>query len=437
MKRIPYNLGHYSFQLGVMGHLQTLSIIPVLAGDSVTINVNSIMRLSPLRRHLLVDAKVDYFGFYVPHRHSYGSTWVDMIKDGANSATILPEVDPSTGGVHYLATQMRPGYGTWPQWMFSGYNQIWNRYFRFLQLTPEVPDTYNGNGTPSGHTVGNSPLIGSVAQRKFGFNCARVKTPWTTGIVPSIIAADKEVASATVLNIIDLAKAKMSYKTKEEREWFAQRYNDVLKNTFGSGVNIDADERPELLFRKTMPINARDIDGTDDATLGTYSSKSLTGHRFNIRRKFMPEHGAIFILALVRFPTIGFQEILPISRLVQDYAVMSGDFDLASVEEPEIVDMDKWLGDGSVTDPGTIPAGSHWRHQNNSVHFDYQALLGFPFLDDNELDTHVKLVYTGSNDYAGVFQTTQLGQWQCQSAISVEALRHFPTAKKSIYAGIN
>nr|UXQ88164.1 MAG: major capsid protein [Microvirus sp.] len=437
MKRTPIDLGFYSDMTGRVGSLQTLGVIPVVGGDSVTINANHIFRLSPLRRTLLHDGQVDLFAFYVPHRHIYGTDWTDMIKEGTDSAIILP--DTAVGNGSFYTSQMLPsGSADVAKWLFADYNRIWNRYFRFLKLTPEVPDDYNGTGYPTGHTSANSPIDGTQVVRDNGFPCARLKRPWTTGITSDIVAADHEVASATVLDLLDLYKQKQTYKTQLTRDWFSIRYNDLMGSVFGSGVNTDADERPTLLMRKKYSLSGRDVDGTDDATIGTHVSKSLNRFPFQINRKFCPEHGAIFLMALVRFPTIAEEEMIPQLRTTQDYLNQSADYNLAQAQEPGITNLDTWLVN-NATNPnlGTIPFGQEWRTQPNIVHKKYADLTGFQFLKSTELNSHRKAVYYDPNNYDSVFSSEQLGHWQSQSTIQVTAHRHYPTAMDSIMAGTN
>ncbi len=149
----------------------------------------------------------------------------------------------------------------------------------------------------------------------------------------------------------------------------------------------------------------------------------------------MPEHGAVFLMALVRFPTIAYREQTTLNQLAQTYPFLAGEADLASVEEPQVTNMKDWLADSASLPIGTIPFGQWWRFQNNVVDRQYEEVTGFPFLNTAEVNTHVKAIYMGEDDYTSTFQPTQLGQWQCQSAIQVEAHRNFPTAKRSIYAG--
>ena len=82
--RSVYDLSHFSMNVGQIGALQTLSTIPVVAGDTLDINLQGVFRLSPLRRNLYLDCMVDLFAFYVPHRHIYGDDWVDFVRQGTD-----------------------------------------------------------------------------------------------------------------------------------------------------------------------------------------------------------------------------------------------------------------------------------------------------------------------------------------------------------------
>ncbi len=436
MKRIPYDLGFHSDCAGRMGSLMTLGFIPVLGGDSISVNAEHIFRLSPLRRSLLHDGQVDLFAFYTPWRHTYGADWISMIKQGTDSSGITLPVLASGATTSYTGQVLETGAGSVSKWVYSSYNQIWNRYFRFLKLTPEVPDDYIGVGYPSGHTTANSPIDGTLVVREYGFPCARLKRPWSTGIVQDIVAADHEVAAASSkFDLLDLYKQQQIYKTQITREWFSIRYTDVMKSVFGSGVNADVDERPTLIMRKTYSLSGRDVDGTDDASLGSHVSKSVNRFPFSFRRKFIPEHGVVHLMCLVRFPTIVEEEMHPIIKGNQDYLRMSGDYNLTQSQEPIETFVNEWQVRGPNVTLGFIPFGQQWRTQPNFVHKKYADLTGFQFLKESEVDKHREVVYSDPNDYDSVFSSKQLGHWQSQSTIQVEAMRHFPPAVSSLYAG--
>ncbi len=295
MPRNVYDLTHFSFMAGKIGRLQTLSCIPVTAGDSLTIDLQGVFRLSPLRRNLTVDAIVDLFAFYVPYRHVYGQDWIDFIKQGVDEAITFSTVTVS--GANALGYLGAPKFsGTLPLWLTAGYNRIWNRYFR-------AP-------TDTGSILADTALIAQQDGKDFGELCARKKAIWTTGIESTITTADHELdVTGSVLDILDLARVRARYRSEQTRDWFGQRYNDLIKDVFGSGVNTDADERPTLIMRKTQFMSGYDVDGTDDATLGSYSGKSSARCQIRVPRRYCPEHGTIWLMVLVRFPTIHQDEI--------------------------------------------------------------------------------------------------------------------------------
>ena len=112
MKRYPTDLSHYAFQCGDIGKLQTISCIPVMAGDSISLDFEGVFRLSPLRRNLVVDCCVEIFGFYDKHRHTYGADWITFIKDGVREAITFPSVSEASEkyylGTFYSASEAIP-----------------------------------------------------------------------------------------------------------------------------------------------------------------------------------------------------------------------------------------------------------------------------------------------------------------------------------------
>uniref|UniRef100_UPI003AF8C5D6 major capsid protein n=1 Tax=Thiolapillus sp. TaxID=2017437 RepID=UPI003AF8C5D6 len=89
--RTSFDLSHFAFSCGKIGSLQTLSVIPTLPGDSFDINVAMTFRLAPLRRALSLDAHIDLYAFWIPHRHCYDgqgedNQFIKFIKQGLDPA---------------------------------------------------------------------------------------------------------------------------------------------------------------------------------------------------------------------------------------------------------------------------------------------------------------------------------------------------------------
>jgi hypothetical protein len=421
VERFPADLGHFSFNVGSIGHLQTQTLIPVIANDSLSVNMEGIIRLSPLRRNLTVDAKIDMFAFFVPHRHIYGDTWIDFIKEGNSE-------DETFTGVSIVTTDLRcmGNYyvgETAPLWVVAGYNRIWNRYFRSPTDAASLrADTYLPTGT---------------VERFNGYSCGPLPVPWSTGVDAAVPDAKREVTiSASVLDIADLAETKASYRSEVDRKFMGQRYTDILDVAFGTGVNTDADQRPELVAHSSNWISGYDVDGTDNATLGQYAGKSMGQIKFGFGRKRFREHGALWIMSLVRFPTVHVKERPYLNTIVNpSYLQISGDPELVGAQKPQALTADMFFSDGSGGNTlGIGPYGQWYRYHPSFVHRAYHELSGFTFIDTTPTNNDTAW-YLKEDEYDAVFQTNQLGNWQSQARIDVDAFRVVPPARRSLYAG--
>ena len=425
MAKFGYDLGHYSMQAGKIGSLMTLSTIPVIAGDVISINLQGIFRLSPLRRNLTVDAKVDLFAFYHPYRHVYGDDWITFMKEGVDEAITFPTSDAGTASVipSYLGAPYR---STIPRWLPTGYNRIWNRYFRHATADADI--------------LADTTMLSTSDERLYGKPCAHLPAIWNTPIESEVDSSDLQVSTAgDVLDLTALAQGKGRLTTERRREWFAQRYNDVLARTFGSRVNIDADERPELLMRVSPWMSGYDVDGTDDASLGQYSGKAATVVSMRVPRRFCAEHGTIWVMALVRFPPIHEDEVHFLTRVPNPtYQQLAGDPDIVANEPPETVDLGNYFQFASspayLSDAGKAPFGQHYRMHPNHVHRSFDQVDGFSFLSGT-ITSKAVARYVASSAYDNVFATTQLGHWQCQCRLDVDVKRVVPPVDASIFAG--
>lgn len=418
MRRYPYDLSHYSMACGDIGRLQTLMVRPVVAGESYSINAMFVMRLAQLKRNLTLDAQVDLFCFYVPHRHIYGDAWIDFIR---NRTATLP-AGPTMNVEEYFAVRTEP-LTEWPLWIVDGYNNIWNEYFR----APSDPTAVRASGFVENTERG----------KLYGALCGRMKKPWSTGIEDAPGPSDREVASATTLDIVDLNRVQEEYRSEVDRAFFADRYRDVLRHEFGGYANTDADERPTLVMRKTSTLSGYDVDGTDDATIGTFAGKAASICQLRVPRRYMPEHGAIWIMALVRFPTVHAREKNKLTHQANPaYIDIGGEANLVSAEPPIPIKVEDWFATGDATELGTNAFGQHYRYQPDFVHSRYDALPGFPF--SVSLPTSADTArYHMDGEYNNAFFGSQLGQWNSTGRIKIHLLSGVPTPLSSLYAGAN
>src|SRR4051812_49634447 len=83
----------------------------------------------------------------------------------------------------------------------------------------------------------------------------------------------------------------------------------ALPISFGGKTSYDADNRPLLVMRSNLWASGYDVDGTDQTSLGQFSGRVQQTYKHSVPRFFVPEHGTMFTLALVRFPPTATKEI--------------------------------------------------------------------------------------------------------------------------------
>src|SRR2546429_270361 len=76
--------------------------------------------------------------------------------------------------------------------------------------------------------------------------------------------------STTSIDIMGLQAAYANLHTDQERDYFMQRYHDVI-SSFGGKTSYDADKRPLLVMRSNLWASGYDVDGTDQTSLGQFS----------------------------------------------------------------------------------------------------------------------------------------------------------------------
>src|SRR5712672_4811031 len=292
-ERMPHDLSHLGFLAGQIGRLITISTTPVIAGDSFEMDAVGALRLSPLRRGLAIDSTVDIFTFYVPHRHVYGEQWIKFMKDGVN-ATPLPTVN-TTGYIDHAAFlgTINPDTNKIPKHLFQGYLNIYNNYFKATWM----PDRTEAN-----------PNELNQDDARYGFRCCHLKNIWTAPLPPETELSRQMATSTTSIDIMGLQAAYANLHTDQERDYFMQRYHDVI-SSFGGKTSYDADNRPLLVMRYNLWASGYDVDGTDQTSLGQFSGRVPQTYKHSVQRFFVPEHGTMFTLALFRFPPIATKEI--------------------------------------------------------------------------------------------------------------------------------
>lgn len=434
MNRWNYDLSCFNAVTGHIGQLQTIMTIPVVANDSIEINLVGALRLAQLKRFLTLDCKVDLFAFFSPYRHAY-SNWVDAVRDGINTAETFATYDVSGGGI----LTVPPDYlgnvpnATIPYHYVFGYHDIYYNYF----FPPSVVPTGAAGMYPS------VSVIGDDSGRKYGQLCARLPEFWTTGLndTRGDSTADAEVAAsggAGAINLIDLRRVQAEYKDALNLDWFGDRYRDVMSAKWGTKgqPNTDADPRPTLLMHESSWLSGYDVDGTDTTSLGDWRGKSQGMVQLRMPYKYFKEHGMIWIMAVLRFPAIMQEQCHYLSCNTLTYDNLMGDPNVISASKPIALDQDDFTGNGSAISMGTHPYAQWYRTQPHRVHHDFWGLEGMPFETVDDFTTHFEAVISDFNENNDFFiNPNDLGHWNMISKAEINAKRVIPPAVSSIKTG--
>lgn len=460
MQRNKYNLSHLAHLAGHIGRLQTVSTIPVIAGDSLQLNLDGIIRLAPTRKEIVSECQVDFFAFYVPHRHVIGDfDWVQFMRTGPQDNGLNPFT-----GISVAASYRDPFYlgikqcgATVNRMLLRGYNYILNRYFWVpnTNTNGEMISTTNAALTALDFYPTNETWAANM--RKYGAVIARLPhilnganlfnfQQNAANFAPSLdqddwgVLINDDSPNVGLLDIRDLEQIKARYKTVQEANWFATFYTDILEKRFGtSGVNTDADKRPTFLGRHTQFLSGSDVNGTDDATLGSYVGKTLDRVSFNMPRRFFPEHGNVWIMCALRYPLVHTKEQHPLLATAQpDANLLLGDPELWQANPPVAFDPAKWLAGGSVFTPNVDqvaePYGQEYRYQPNRIHPHFEIIPGYPFTQWDSANPQ-DWYYYRNEEYTHTFQTSQIGQWQAHMQVNCTKLSSISDPILSPFAG--
>src|SRR6266699_93338 len=378
-ERMPHDLSHLGFLAGQIGRLITISTTPVIAGDSFEMDAVGALRLSPLRRGLAIDSTVDIFTFYVPHRHVYGEQWIKFMKDGVN-ATPLPTVN-TTGYIDHAAFlgTINPDTNKIPKHLFQGYLNIYNNYFK----APWMPDRTEAN-----------PNVLNQDDARYGFRCCHLKNIWTALLPPE---------------------------------------TELSRQMTTSTTSYDADNRPFLVMRSNLSASGYDVDGTDQTSLGQFSGRVQQTYKHSVPRFFVPEHGTMFTLALVRFPPTATKEIQYLNaKGALTYTDIAGDPVLYGNLPPREISMKDVFRSGDSSKKFKIAEGQWYRYAPSYVSPAYHLLEGFPFIQESPSGDFQERVLIRHHDYDQCFQSVQLLQLNSQVKFNVTVYRNLPTTRDSI-----
>src|SRR5205807_257338 len=123
--------------------------------------------------------------------------------------------------------------------------------------------------------------------------------------------------------------------------------------------------------------------GTDQTSLGQFSGRVQQTYKHSVPRFFVPEHGTMFTLALVRFPPTATKEIQYLNaKGALTYTDIAGDPVLYGNLPPREISMKDVFRSGDSSKKFKIAEGQWYRYAPSYVSPAYHLLEGFPFIQE-------------------------------------------------------
>src|SRR5690554_6200719 len=185
-------------------------------------------------------------------------------------------------------------------------------------------------------------------------------------------------------------------------------------------------------MRSNLWASGYDVDGTDQTSLGQFSGRVQQTYKHSVPRFFVPEHGTMFTLALVRFPPTATKEIQYLNaKGALTYTDIAGDPVLYGNLPPREISMKDVFRSGDSSKKFKIAEGQWYRYAPSYVSPAYHLLEGFPFIQEPPSGDLQERVLIRHHDYDQCFQSVQLLQWNSQVKFNVTVYRNLPTTRDS------
>lgn len=403
-----------------VGRLQMIGRIHAQAGDSLAIQVTTNFRFAPLRRAAGVPVVTELFAFYLPYRWAYGDNFVTAAIEGFNSNQTYIHTNGADGPheqVEGIPSLMQRNE-TIPGHVLNHYASIIDHHFK-ERHTAEVT---------------SANVLTTEDDYRYGYQLWQLMSSWETrsnwADAHDEIMIDTDGGDQSAL---DLAHYVALGRDEQARTWDAVRREEVYQHTYGGKLSPEVEEEPLILMhqKSTGKENPFSMQGMELEQVNPAGLSSKISGR--VPRRFIPEHGCIYLFACARIRPSYFQS----SPYLDDIANFGNPRKLmghpaGASMQPEPIKLTDLFADTTSSDViGYVPYNEWLRTQPDWWSPDFQnndagwAPRGTP-TSKLELRRHP--------DYSDIFATSQFGHGQLHSGIRVRGHRNLGMPLDSIQA---
>lgn len=277
MKRYKYGLNSTVVQSGRTGLLTPLCVQEVIPGDTLQGSLAIDFRTANVKKMCLNRAFYDVYTFYVPYRLVWSGFPTFLIK-GTGTVPKVTDLFPSCFERDFTTDPVANVYTKLVPYLRRSLNMIYNKFFKEGE---QVLLGEDDNGVPS-------VWYRSSDFYKSELPVARIQTTIDT--------------SGSTLDVDDIRAAFAKDMFDKVRQFYGDTYVDYL-NSLGVATGWTIQDEPELIARSQNDIHFKQTAATvDDANtdVGQIAGTFVGQMNHRIPRKFFPEHGVVFTVAVFR-----------------------------------------------------------------------------------------------------------------------------------------
>src|SRR5256884_8996801 len=141
-----------------------------------------------------------------------------------------------------------------------------------------------------------------------------------------------------------------------------ERWRGIMYS-FGGDRSFEKKNRTLLVMRSHLWASGYDVDGTDQTSLCQFSGRVQQTYKHSVPRFFVPAHGTMFTLALVRFLPTATKEIQYLNaKGALTYTDIAGDPVLYGNLPPREISMKDVFRSGDSSKKFKIAVGQWYRY---------------------------------------------------------------------------
>ena len=415
---LPVSLKQRSQQVFKLGRLQMVHRVPVIAGDQISISIQTALAFERLRRPFSLDAYTEMYAFYCPYRWTYGEALITALTTGYDNTTAYATTKAFTINSDFPSMMLRE-QATYPLHLWSDMSSIVDWYFKNPHEaqwdSDNYPDTYDDRDF--GPLMWNMPAWG-------------IRSNFSDDHASGAIAANTDPLA--------LAKIVDDAKDAQMRLWVAVRPKEVHDATWAGGkIPSEVVKKPVLLMHEASDGSDKTMRATSGPGFGEEIGIASGGVKGQVPEFMVGEHGTIYFVVLSRLaPTFThayYNQLDHMTFFSDDKYLLA--HPVSQEERPRGVTLDSLFSDTtSSTVIGFVPHHAHygqsgpdWFHPRF-----YELDKGWTPRPTPSSKTGIRRC----SNWDDIFESQHYGHGWMDTLIQVNAMRNIGKDATSIFSGL-